>query len=217
MSEVSEPGQARPGRRFSQAISEGDGISVIPVVRGDVDALARAAEAAGAEAIAVETLDDLRLARSSTELPILLRGIEAASDALTRAFEAGADAVALPFADLDDDESHGLQEVAASLGLDCPLAVGDEDELDEALERLDPEILLLARRRRASDDGVEHALDLLAGVPVGKLVVSESDVRTRDDVLELELAGVDAVIVDPGEELALDELVAVLVGGVPGQ
>jgi indole-3-glycerol phosphate synthase len=52
-------------------------------------------------------------------------------------------------------------------------------------------------------------------VPVGKLVVSESRVSTRDEVVELEAAGVDALIVDPGEEWALSELVAELVGAPP--
>ena len=48
-----------PERRFSQAISEGDGISVIPLLRGDLPALARAAEDAGAEALAVESVRDV--------------------------------------------------------------------------------------------------------------------------------------------------------------
>ena len=46
--------------RFSQAISEGDGISVIPVLDGDVEALAALAEGAGAEAIMVRPDDVAR-------------------------------------------------------------------------------------------------------------------------------------------------------------
>ena len=52
-----------PERRFSQAISEGDGISVIPLLRGDLLALARAAEDAGAEALAVESVRDIERLR----------------------------------------------------------------------------------------------------------------------------------------------------------
>jgi hypothetical protein len=43
--------------RFSQAISEGDGISIIPALEGDVGVLAEIAEAAGAEAVAVDAAD----------------------------------------------------------------------------------------------------------------------------------------------------------------
>lgn len=50
--------------RFSQAISEGDGISVVPVLAGDVAALAAEVEAAGAEAVAVRTLTDAEAARA---------------------------------------------------------------------------------------------------------------------------------------------------------
>ena len=58
--------------RFSQAISEGDGISVIPVLEGDVEALVSLAEAAGAEAVAVRA-EDVGRARARTALPIVAR------------------------------------------------------------------------------------------------------------------------------------------------
>jgi putative N-acetylmannosamine-6-phosphate epimerase len=58
--------------RFSQAISEGDGISVIPVLEGEVEVLAEAAEAVGAEAVAVDARDVERV-RARTTLPIIAR------------------------------------------------------------------------------------------------------------------------------------------------
>ncbi|MGH3109449.1 MAG: hypothetical protein ACRDQT_00860, partial [Gaiellaceae bacterium] len=58
--------------RFSQAISEGDGISVIPVLDGDIEALAALAEEAGAEAIMVGS-DDVDRARARSTLPIVAR------------------------------------------------------------------------------------------------------------------------------------------------
>ena len=73
--------------------------------------------------------------------------------------------------------------------------VRSEEELEQALERLDPEIVALRAR---ADDGAEEALermlDLLPDVPAGKLVVAEADAPSREQVLELERAGVDAVL-----------------------
>jgi indole-3-glycerol phosphate synthase len=185
-----------PKRRFSQAISEGDGISVIPLLRADAVTLAHAAAEAGAEAIAIETVDQLEALRPATELPILVRRAAADVEALRAARAAGADACVLTFAELADDDEllDELVATAADLGLDCALEVCDEEELEQALEWLDPEIFVLSRRQRVEDE-LEGTLDLLPDVPVGKLVVSDTSAATRDHILALERAGVDAVLV----------------------
>ena len=79
--------------RFRQAISEGDGISVVPVLEGGVEDLAALAEQAGAEAVAVD-LADVRRVRSSTSLAILVRGGDPG-----QASASGADAWIVPFSD----------------------------------------------------------------------------------------------------------------------
>jgi indole-3-glycerol phosphate synthase len=186
-----------PARRFSQAISEGDGISVIPRLRGDLATLARAAEEAGAEALAVDTVESVRLLRTSTELPLLVRSIATEPAALEEARAAGADACVLTFEHLAD-EAELLEELvstAAELGLECALDVRDEEELEQVLVLLDPEILVLSEREPEKDEvDLERTLDLLPDVPAGKLVVSESRATTREQILELERAGVDAVL-----------------------
>ncbi|MFQ5425469.1 MAG: hypothetical protein ACE5EV_00130, partial [Gaiellales bacterium] len=108
-----------------------------------------------------------------------------------------------------------LYETASDLGLDCPLDVRDEDELDDALERIDPEILVLSERdREKGERDLDRTLALLADVPAGKLVISEGRAGTRAQVLELERAGVDALIIDAQVDArALGGLVAELVGG----
>jgi indole-3-glycerol phosphate synthase len=199
-----------PKRRFSQAISEGDGISVIPLLRGDVAALAQAAAEAGAEALAVESVEEVRLLRDATELPLLVRRVVADEGSLRAAREAGADACILAFEELavEDELLDELVAGAAELGLDCALDVRDEEQLERVLEALDPEILVLSEREPEKDEiDLERTLELLPDVPAGKLVVSESRVTTRAQVLELERAGVDAVLL--GVELpaaALAEL-----------
>jgi indole-3-glycerol phosphate synthase len=195
----------RSERRFSQAISEGDGISVIVDV-ADVEA-ARAAAAQGAEALAVRgAVGDLR---SVTELPVLWR----ASGSPSEAALAGADAwlVAVADAGEDDDWLARQQAEAVELGMDCVVEVRNEDELELALEQLDPEIFLLAARDDSrEEDALASALELLPDVPAGKLAVADVPVWSREQVDELERAGVDAVIVGTRN-------VAELVGDAPPQ
>jgi indole-3-glycerol phosphate synthase len=174
-------------RRFSHAISEGDGISVIVDVT-DLDG-ARAADEQGAEALAVHAaVGELR---SVTELPVLWRAPGPPSEAA----RAGADAWTIAVASAgEDDEWLARQHAEAQqLGLDCVVEVRNEDELQLALDRLDPEIFLLT----AGDDGdaLAGALELLPDIPAGKLAVAAVTVSSREQVDELERAGVDAVIV----------------------
>ncbi len=189
-------------RRFSHAIAEGDGISVIAAVE-DPDS-ARAAEEQRAEALVV--CGDPAAIRAASSLPILWRadvGLEEAS--------AAADAVMLVFDALDEDDGRleQLHQRALELGLDAAVEVRDEEELEQALERVDPEIFLLSPAEREEDETpLEVVLDLLAAVPAGKLAIADLALTTRDEVLELERAGCDAVIVQGSE-------VSPLVGGPP--
>ena len=176
-------------RRFSQAISEGDGISLVAAV-ADLEA-ARAAEAEGAEALVLRsTVDGLA---GATGLPLLWRP----PGSPEQARDAGADACVVAVGGEDDaDELERLHRTALDLGLDCVIEVRDDEELELALERIDPEIFLLSAPR--ADDAkqpLEPTLDLLPDVPAGKLAVAEVDITDRDEVAELERAGVDAVIV----------------------
>jgi indole-3-glycerol phosphate synthase len=185
-------------RRFSQAISEGDGISVVPLLDGDVEALAGAAAAAGAEAIAVRSSAQVERARPSTDLPIVVRELVRDHESLRAAHDVGADACTLVFRELEDEDEllEELYAEAIDLGLDVAIGVRDEDELERSLERVDPEILVLAERDSDEEDDVEErTLELLSDVPVGKLVIAESSVVTRSQILALERAGVDAVLV----------------------
>jgi indole-3-glycerol phosphate synthase len=185
----------RGGRRFSQAISEGDGISVIVEVDGAT--AARTAESDGAEALVIRALvTDLH---DATELPILWHGGGTPADAE----RAGADAVVVVAEDHDDGA--GIGDVAADaerLGLDLVVSVASEEMLERVLELYDPETFHLAT------NDLEHALELLSDVPVGKLAIAEAADVTREQVVELERRGVDAVIV-PSRN------VAELVGGAP--
>jgi hypothetical protein len=175
-----------PGsRRLSQRISEGDGIAIIACV--DDARGAREAEAQGAKALAVSVpIDGIRAA---TSLPLLWIGDGEPVDV---------DAVRLR--PEDEHTRHDLEPVAD---------VRDEEELELALEQRDPEIFLLAAADGGSDaDPLDAVLELLPDVPAGKLAIARVDVESREEVLALERAGIDAVLVGVGQ-------VAHLVGHQP--
>jgi hypothetical protein len=188
-------------RRFSQAISEGDGISVI--VHVDGPEAAREAQEAGAEALFVASGSESRLApiRAATEIPILChyRGQQAAT-------LEGADACLI---DLGEGGGAAIASLIPALGDRFELAprISRDDDLEYVLEELDPEILVLAASS-GDQTALERVLELLPDVPAGKLAIADIGARTRDEVEELERAGVDGVIVAAGN-------IAHLVGAAP--
>lgn len=182
-------------RHFSQAIAEGDGISIIVAIDGVEAALA--AGEAGADAVVLHG----RAAgvREATELPILWRG-EASLEA---ARAAGADAFVLDLDDHDAEELQAIHQAASAAGIDCVVEVSTDDQLEQALEWVDPEIVLLVPDRGAgADEDLDTVLRLLHDVPAGKLAVVAVAATGPEQVAELERAGVDAVIVGAGDDVA---------------
>jgi indole-3-glycerol phosphate synthase len=190
--------------RFTQAISEGDGISVIPELDGDIADLAALAEEAGAEAVAV-SVGDAAAACAATTLPIVVDGVRALSE-VNELASAEVDGCVFVYDDLAAEEGELLTDLfpaAEVLGTDCAIEVRESDDLAEILEQLDPEILVAASRDPRDEDELEHVLDLLADVPAGKLVVARPRRPVaREQIVALERAGVDAVLVS-GESLRI--------------
>ena len=188
-------------RRFSQAISEGDGISLVAAVAAPEDA--RTAEGAGAEALLVWSGRgrDLRAIREASSLPILV-------------YWDGEHAAALEGADACLVEVHGerdrdlVENAQLELGgrFELALQIEDEEHLASALEDFDPELFVLAAREGGDEEPLERVLDLLPDVPAGKLAIAQLPSLSAEDVAALERAGVDGVIVGAGDvaELAGD-------------
>ena len=145
------------------------------------------------------SLDDIRAARAVTHLPILRKDFIVDPYQVYEAAAAGADALLLIVAALHPDDLKVLLREARGLDLDVLVEIHDEEELETALE-CDAELLGINNRdlRDFSVD-LQRTFDLLADVPAGKIVVSESGISTRDQLDELEEVGVDAVLV--GETL----------------
>jgi hypothetical protein len=182
-------------RRLSQAISEGDGISLIARVTDA--ASARAAAEGGAEALAVSrTIPELR---EATALPVLWLGPGPSE---------GADACLLRVDEDDDEELETDFARFVASGYECVVDVSNEDELQLSLDRLEPEIFLISPREADDEaDALDHVLELLPDVPAGKLAIAEVPSADRDVVTALERAGFDAVLV-AGSDVA---------GLVPGE
>jgi len=173
----------------------------------EVGDVVRAYERGGAAALSILTepfhfagsLDDLRAARVSAGLPILRKDFIVDPYQLYEAAAAGADAILLIVAALEKPELGGLLHEARALDLDALVEVHDERELEAALE-VEADVLGI-NNRDLSDFTVdiERTFDLLADVPAGKTVVSESGFSTREQLDDLERVGVDAVLI--GETL----------------
>jgi indole-3-glycerol phosphate synthase len=221
----------REGRPFAEALAR-PGTSLIAEHKrrspsaGDIRAdstcaeIVRAYERGGAAAVSVLTeeanfggsVEDLREAREATELPILRKDFTVDPYQVYEAKAAGADAVLLVMGTLPPRELGMLHGLARDLGLDALVEIASEEELEAALEA-DADVIGI--NNRDLDDlsvDVRRTFELLADVPAGKTVVSESGISNRSQVEELEQVGVDAVLIGeslmraPDPEAAVREL-----------
>jgi indole-3-glycerol phosphate synthase len=103
--------------------------------------------------------------------------------------------VLLVVGSLREEEVASLHTLARELDLDAVVEVCRDDELDMALE-IDADVIGI-NNRDLEDFTVDitRTYDLLADVPAGKTVVSESGIVHREQIEELERVGVDAVLV----------------------
>ena len=160
-------------------------------------------ERGGAAALSVLTeerhfggsLDDLRTAREASHLPILRKDFTVDEYMLVEAKALGADAVLLVVGSFRHaDQLAELHATARALDLDAIVEVSEPEELEMALE-VDVDVIGI-NNRNLEDFSVDtqRTYELLADVPAGKIVVSESGISTREQIEELERVGVDAVL-----------------------
>jgi indole-3-glycerol phosphate synthase len=214
--EAETRGRARGG--FGEAL-KAPGIGVIAefkrrspsagVLREDADVaeIVGAYERGGACALSVLTegpsfegsLEDLRIARRASALPVLRKDFVIDPYQLHEASAAGADAVLLIVAALNSSELVALREQARALGLDALVEVHDEFELEIALEAGGELIGINNRDLRDFSVDVDRTHALLSQIPAEVTVISESGIASPGQLAELERAGVAAVLV--GESL----------------
>jgi indole-3-glycerol phosphate synthase len=211
-------GPRRRGRPFSEALIA-EGISLIaemkraspsrgPIRPGaSVAEVVGAYEAAGASAVSVLTepnhfggsLDDLAEARAAIDLPLLRKDFVIDPYQLLEARAAGADAVLLIVAALEPEGLAELMRVASDLGMDGMVEVHDDDEVAIAVDAGAEVIGINNRDLHTLEVDLGTTFRLLADVPAGTVVVAESGITERGHVVDLQDAGVDAILV--GEAL----------------
>jgi len=209
---------ASPPRDFAGALSK-PGLSLIAEIKRaspsagpinidvDVAAQARAYERGGASAISVLTepdhfigsLVDLRVVHEAVSLPVLRKDFIGHPLQVWEARAAGADAILLIVAALDQRDLVSLFDLAETLGMSALVETHDADEVARAVDA-GARIVGINTRNLATLE-VDPAVveKVRASVPDGVTLVGESGVTSRPDVETMLSIGVDAVLI--GEAL----------------
>jgi indole-3-glycerol phosphate synthase len=166
-----------------------------------VEDVVPAYETGGARAVSVlvdaafaGSLEDLRAARATTDVPLLAKGFFSTEEHLRELREAGADAALLILRDLDDATAAQLMRAAEELGLDILLEAHDEEELGRAT-RLGAGVIGV-NARDLGTFRIDRAaqLELVANAPRDRVVIAESAIQTRAQAAAAELAGANALL-----------------------
>jgi len=173
----------------------------------DPVAIAKNYARAGVDAISVLTdepffqghLDHLRLVRAAVAQPLLRKDFILDPVQIMEAAAAGADAILLIVAALDQDQLVALLETAALYQLDVMVEVHTLPELDRALDTEATIIGVNNRDLRTFEIDLSVTETLSEQIPKEITLVSESGIRTAEDLARVKACGVDAVLI--GEAL----------------
>jgi indole-3-glycerol phosphate synthase len=231
---------ASPSRsgRFQAALTQPGAINVIAeckrrspsrgVLRPEYDpvAIAIGYERAGAAAISVLTettffdgsLEHLMAVRAAVEIPVLRKDFIVSEYQLLEAKAAGADAILLIVAALRPVELKVLHDHARRHGLDALVEVHNETELAIAIDVGARIIGVNNRNLRTLEVDVHASETLIARIPSGVVAISESGLKTANDIERLRALGYHGFLIgerfmtaaDPGEQL--QELLASAAG-----
>ncbi len=210
--------EAGPARGFGKALTAA-GIGLIAevkkaspskgVIRRDFDpvSIARTYEECGASCISVLTerkffqgmLEYLGTIRKAVGLPLLRKDFVVDEYQIFEARAAGADAILLIAACLEKRQVADFLGLAGQIGLDVLVESHTYKELDKSLMAGASIVGINNRDLTTFTVSLQTTIDLLQDIPDDLTVVSESGIKTRDDVLMLQKAGVDAILV--GESL----------------
>ncbi len=180
--------------------------------------IARSYAAHGAACLSVLTDRDffqgapeyLQQARAACHLPVIRKDFIVDPYQVYEARAMEADCILLIAACLDDARMKDLNDLAAELGMDALIEVHDAEELERALAVDNPMVGINNRNLRTFEVSLRTTLDLLAMIPDGRLVVTESGILAPEDVVLMRENGVNAFLVGeafmraekPGAKLA---------------
>jgi len=176
----------------------------------DPVAQAKSYERGGAGAISVLTdqeyfkgcLEDMKKVRSEVALPVLRKDFILTEAQVYESVASGADAFLLIVAALTDEELKRLYELGRTLQSDVLVEVHDLAEMDRALE-IDAEIIGINNRNlHTFEVDLETTAELAPEIPSECLGISESGIRTREDVEFVKEQGIHCLLI--GESLMRD-------------
>jgi indole-3-glycerol phosphate synthase len=152
----------------------------------DPAAIAQSYEQGGAVCLSVLTDVDffqgadeyLKLARSATSLPVIRKDFIIDEYQIYEARAMSADCILLIVSALEERQLYQLHEVALSLGMDIIIEVHDEAELDVALKLKNPMVGINNRNLHTFEVSLENTYRLLSKIPDGKIVITESGIRS---------------------------------------
>ena len=209
-----------PPRALSRALGRADRLNVIAefkraspskgVISAGASPAATAAAYAAGGAVAVSvlteedgfrgSLEDLRAARAASQLPALRKDFTFDEYQIHEAADAGADAVLLIVAALDDERLLRLRQLAEDeLRMDALIEAHTEDELRRALGCGATLVGVNNRDLHTFAVSLEVSARLARLAPAGVVLVSESGLKTRDDLVRLHALGYRGFLV--GESL----------------
>jgi len=189
------------------------------VIRADFDPaqIAASYERGGAACLSVLTDQDffqghndyLKQARAACSLPVIRKDFIIDRYQIDEARAMGADCILLIVAALSDAQLADLYGYAVSLGMDVLIEVHDADELQRSLPLGATLVGINNRDLRSFSTSLNTTLDLLAQIPEGRIVVTESGIHTPDDVALMRQHNVNAFLVgeafmraaEPGQKL----------------
>jgi len=156
------------------------------------------------------TPDYLKQARAACSIPALRKDFMIDPYQVYQARAWGADCILLIVAALDHGLMRELEACAHEIGMDVLVEVHDADELEAALTLKTALLGINNRNLRTFETTLDTTITLLPRIPENKLVITESAIRTRDDVQRMRDHAVHAFLVgeafmrapDPGAELA---------------
>ncbi len=194
----------------------------------DHQAIARTYHEYGASAISVLTdkeffQGDLRFLaeiKKAVPVPVLNKEFMVGEIQFYEARANGADAVLLIVAALEQHQLTDFYAQASELGMDCLVEVHEERELDLVLERLSGVRMIGINNRdlHTFTSDLDVTFRLAKRIPGDKLIISESGIHTREDVMRLLKAGIHGMLI--GEALICadhsGEKVWELLGRLPG-
>ncbi|MDD2880002.1 MAG: indole-3-glycerol phosphate synthase TrpC [Rhodoferax sp.] len=155
-------------------------------------------------------VDFLKQARASCQLPVLRKDFMVDSYQIYESRAMGADAILLIAACLDDAQMKDFEQIAHGLDMAVLVEVHDASELARALKLKTPLIGVNNRNLKTFEVSLDTTLSLMRNIPAERLLVCESGIHSRDDVLRMGAAGVNAFLVgeafmrapEPGAALA---------------